>query len=290
MVTTQQDFADEVAWELTILDLALPLTSLSGYNRKLDLRTNDISISFSESLSDYASGQLRTALLPLLFGAAWKVLDISIELALANAGCSPSNRKRWQIEEKASGIGSAGDLPALSPLADVWQALISLYRATKEQRHALVHRRVRVDGKTQELICFDTKGHALVAIDLTEQSAFCRVAQRVAAAAIDGRIHPRAESDLRTQLSRLQRHHSTNIVVPAAYCLPIKVVDDFPVDHTINVPTLKKRIRQTFPEVYYIDLELNLPDGRVLIGELEQAPEEVVSVHLERLPPWLKFN
>lgn len=124
----------------------------------------------------------------------------------------------------------------------------------------------------------------------SEQSAFCRVAQRLAAAAIDGRIHPRAESDLRTQLCLLYPHHRTNIVLPSTYHMPVTVIDDFPTTPQLEIPQFKARIRQTFPAEHYIDLELHLTDGRVLVAELDQAPNEVIRVDLNRLPAWLRFK
>jgi hypothetical protein len=290
MIKTQEELADEIAWELTVLRFVLPVTPLSGFERKLDLRTKNIVIAFSDSMSDDASEQLKLALLPLLFGAAWKVLDISVELALANAACPPTKPGRWTIADKAREIHINGYLPAFSPSSDVWRALRSLYRTTIEPRHALVHRRVTVDAKTKELVCFDPAGRPLIAISPAEQSAFCRVAQRLATAATDGLIHPRAEADLRTQLAVLGRHHATKIQVPSTYRLPVKVVDEFPVDDTIDVPSLKERIRQTFPEDHYIDVELHLSNGRVLIGELDRAPDELAHLNLENLPPWLKFK
>jgi hypothetical protein len=290
VITTPQDFRDEISWELMVLGVALPVAAISGSARTLDLRFNETrTVSFVDSFSDYATIRLRLELLPLLFGAGWKVLDISVEFALASAGHSPARAGRWSIDEKTREIVNVGQIPMLSASPDIWPALRTLYIRTKEARHALVHRRVRVDANTRELTCFDTQRRPLISLSVAEQTAFCGVCQRLATAVIDGFISPRAESDLRNQLLILQRLHGNTVYVPPQYHVPSRVVDNFPADGRIDVLALKARVREVFPTDYYIDLELHVSDGRILNGELEQAPDELVSVDLGNFPFWLRF-
>lgn len=290
MIATQQDFSDEISWELMVLHFALPVTASSGSLRALDLRSNETTtVSFVDSFSDHATSRLRLELLPLLFGTGWKVLDISVEYALASAGRAPARAGRWSIEEKTRQIANVGQIATFSGSSDISPALRALYVATKEARHALVHRRVRVDAETHELTCFDTQHRPLISLSVAEQTAFCGVCQRLGTAVIDGSINPRAESDLRNQLSTLQRLHGTSVHVPAQYHVPSKVVADLPGNARIDVPALKARVRQVFPADHYFDLELHLTDGRILYGELEQAPDELVSVDLDNLPFWLRL-
>ncbi len=53
-----------------------------------------------EVSTSFGGVQRTIELRPLAFGAAWKVLDLLIELALHRASRSP-NGNHWTIEEKA---------------------------------------------------------------------------------------------------------------------------------------------------------------------------------------------
>ena len=105
MITTQSDFEDETAWERTVLILAVPLMPLTASGDVLDLRTGSIattlsSLALSSTVGSAAVEELRNSLLPLLFGAAWKIMDLGLELAFALAGLAPQNGRRWKINEK----------------------------------------------------------------------------------------------------------------------------------------------------------------------------------------------
>jgi hypothetical protein len=164
VIATVSDFDDETAWERTVLSFALPLMPLTASGATFDLRTKNVTISLSENLGENAVEEFRNTLLPLLFGAAWKILDLGLELAYSQAGLVPQNGTRWTIDEKAGNARAGrGTIPGFSPSSDLWLALSSLYASTKETRHALVHRRVRVTG-TRELIGVDRQGVDLVPI------------------------------------------------------------------------------------------------------------------------------
>lgn len=290
MIKTPQEFEDEVAWERTLLGLALPLASLSSSYVNLDLRTGHASAVASSSMSGDAVERMRNAMLPLLFGAAWKILDLAVELALTNDPRVKKPNKRWSIDYKVKEIKTSGILPGISQSPNVWAALRGIYGATTEPRHALVHRRVKIDPMTRELIPFDENGNSLTPLSEAEQVAFVRFAQRLADTVVTGCLGPRASADLEGQLSVLQRHHKFTMPVGLNDGPPVRVRCDFPADNRIDVPSILDRARQVFPSNPLVDLELVLPDGRSLLAELDQAPREVITVDPDALPNWMRFT
>jgi hypothetical protein len=268
MITAQSDFEDETAWERTVLERAIPMMPLrasgTGY---LDLRTRNITTEVSSIIDTYAVEELRNALLPLLFGAVWKITDLALERAFALAGLTPQNGRRWRIDEKAQRAAAhSGNLPGFASKMDVWQALGLLYNGTIEVRHALIHRRVRADPSTRDLTAFDPNGNPLPPLSYNEQMAFCRFAQRIGQAIIEGALRPRVEADLQKQLADLQRHHGVAVRSTATTRPPVRVIDDLPANGQLDIPHILGEAQTTFPGAQYVDLELHLEDGWVLSG------------------------
>jgi hypothetical protein len=290
MITTQYDFENETAWERIVLALAIPVMPLTASGASVDLRTRGISIELTATVGGEAKEALRNSLLPLLFGAAWKTLDLALELAFARAGLAPQNGRRWRIDEKSQHAAAhKGSLPGLSSTTDVWHALGQLYKQTLEIRHALVHRRVQVDHSTRELTGYDSNGAALLPLSYDEQMAFCQLAQRVGQAITEGTLRSRVEADLRKQLADLYRHHGVAVPSNASNRPPVRVIDALPASGQIDVSYLLREARARFPGAQYLDLELKLVDGRSLIGELESAPQGIVTVDSVAPPDWLSF-
>jgi hypothetical protein len=288
MISTVSEFDEEIAWEKTILALSIPLMPLSASGADLDLRTGTISIGLSDSFGAGAVEELRNTLLPLLFGSSWKILDLSLELALAMARIVPDGT-RWLISEKSQlALAHSGSLHGFAQ-NDLWQAYGSLYAGTQQLRHALVHRRVRVNSDTRELTGFDNDGNALQSMTYDEQVAFCRFAQRMAQVIVEGLLRPRVESDLRSQIAVLQRHHGVNVQAASVSRPPVRLIDNFPTNGQLDVPALLNQARTTFPGATYVDVLLHLDDGRTLLGELDSAPIQTETLDIAALPPWLRF-
>jgi hypothetical protein len=146
-----------------------------------------------------------------------------------------------------------------------------------------------VDPSTRDLTGFDSNGVALVPLSYDEQMAFCRLAQRVGQAITEGMLRPRVEADLREQLADLQPHHGVAILSNASNRPPVRVIDDLPASGRIDVPYLLEEARARFPGAQYVDLELRLEDGRSLVGELDSAPQERITVDPADPPDWLSF-
>jgi len=266
----------------------MPLTS-SGAD--LDLRTRNISLGHSDTVGGESVEALRNNLLPLLFGAAWKILDLALELAFAQAELVPKDGSQWRIKPKSRHAAAhRGSLQGLSTKTDVWHALGSLYTQTVEIRHALVHRRVHVDPSTLELTGYDSNGVELLPLSYDEQMAFCQLSQRVRQTITEGTLRPRIEADLRAQLAALQRHHEVAMPSNASNRPPVRVIDDLPESGQIDVPHLLSEARTTFPDAQYVDVKLELEDGRRLVGELESAPQGIVTVDPAAPPDWLSYN
>lgn len=89
---------------------------------------------------------------PLLFGAAWKVLDLLCELTLGQAGVARQGGRylvSFKVEKAANGT-----LASISPFdgrPDLWARIMGTYGATEELRHSLVHRRLIIDPATGEI-------------------------------------------------------------------------------------------------------------------------------------------
>jgi hypothetical protein len=170
------EFADDTAFERLVLDRAMPLLPTSEARSVIDLRGPGVSVAVTPMPARAYVGDAPgtvgvTELRPLIFGAAWKVLDLLVELATG---------KRDTIEEKAR--KAAADLvPAVAPFdgqPDLWMRIMRLYASTKTLRHSLVHRQLKVDAATGRIEGTPRPGEPVPRpITAAEQSAFCRAAQ-----------------------------------------------------------------------------------------------------------------
>jgi hypothetical protein len=150
---------------------------------------------------------------PLLFGTAWKVLDMLVEAALATAGETPDlNHGRWSIggkDGKASKArASVGRPAALNPRP--WQALMLTYVTTVEVRHSLVHRSVFADS-SGSLVGHDRRGNRVRPVTSAEQEALGRAALRASQLVLAAAPDERAEADLTRQLGQLVGVHGVGL-------------------------------------------------------------------------------
>jgi hypothetical protein len=114
MPTTITELDDDTAFERVVLDRAFPLMpSSDGAASIIELGTAGavgvsvtpqnahatVSISTTDHLGQSPDVQIG-AIRPLIFGAAWKVLDLLIELALEQASVPHAYGNRYTIEAK----------------------------------------------------------------------------------------------------------------------------------------------------------------------------------------------
>ena len=131
-------------------------------------------------MSGDAVNSVATALTPLLFGAAWKILDLFVELALNLSGATPK-RRNWTIDEKV--VAAQGGLGLSSLLTDdvaLSRAVLCTYAATHQHRHCVVHRTAEFSSQAVQLTGVDKSGAALRPMAKNELDAFLIIAQEVA--------------------------------------------------------------------------------------------------------------
>lgn len=295
MVSTISEFQQEIAWDRVILERIVELTKLSSRGENLDLRTNSVTLDGGAGIGSGESRvqALKNKILPLAFGAAWKIIDVAAELALVQAGQTPRNPRRWTIDEKVRQVltNPTLALPGFATQHDLLRALWGTYASTTELRHSLVHRKVSVDGSGAVVgVSAGVQNQVATApMTLEEQTAFSRAAMRLVDIVSRQMLSGREEADLRTQLTRLAAHHTAQLVPVQALHEPIRVSADFPKDAKLNLPEFRSKIAKTFPSHVYIDLELTLDETRTIVVELDQAPDEIVELDLLQLPGWARY-
>src|SRR5713226_3422130 len=100
------DFDEASALERDTLLRALPLLALDGHSSataRLDMATDQVGIAMTltETLGPTPVGCVDLLKIrPLLFGAAWKVLDLLLEEAFVQVGVKPSLSRGFSIEQK----------------------------------------------------------------------------------------------------------------------------------------------------------------------------------------------
>jgi hypothetical protein len=297
MIQSTSDFEDATAFERYALDSASNLVPAVG-TASVDLRgtSRTFASGFNDDLTLGGRQQLLADLRPLLFGAAWKVLDLLVELALRGAGEQPDRQHgtEWTIErKKALAFQHSGVCPPLSSEATLWKALCDLYVSTLETRHSLVHRWIRVDPGSGDITGTDRNGASFPTFTAEHQEAFIQVARAAAASVISGSLSPRQRDTLLWQLARLQGHHGHQALGGVEPGLVPRLIADVQrqgTDWIMDVPSLLQQARAAFSQAEQFDVELHVPDGSDIVyeGELETAPQRPQVIDPASPPPWLK--
>ena len=266
------ELLDDVALERTILDAALEARHVSEPGT-IDLRGSTVIVGMLavSSLSGQALDDfVQKIMMPILFGSAWKIVDIVVERSWQAVGGPP----RPTIAAKCSYAQRAAitDLAALlGNDADLAGRIASLYRETLELRHAITHRRTIV-GPHGEV-----SGASGLALLPNELDAFCRLALRVVDCIASG-LTDRLRSEIAWWLNLLQRVHGLG-PLPDAYAprpADIVLVNAWSEGHDWFVDTERaharaRSINSGFP---YAQLRIHAPNGEFATVEvpLETAP------------------
>jgi hypothetical protein len=296
MIQSTSAFVDATAFERYALDSASNVVS-PVETASVDLRgpSRVFARGFKDDLTFGGRQQLLADLRPLLFGAAWKVLDLLIELALHGAGEQPDrgNGTDWSIGgKKTRAAQHDGVCLPLSSEATLWTALCDLYVNTVETRHSLVHRWIRVDSGSGDMAGTDGNGASLPTFSAGDQEAFVQVARAASASVMSGSLSPRQRDTLLWQLARLQSHHGHQVLGGVEPALVPRVIDNVEVQGTdwfVDVPSLLQQARAAFSQAQQFDVELHVPDGSDIVyeGELETAPQIRQVINPASPPPWL---
>lgn len=291
MITNVHNFQQEIAWDQAIIETIVKSTNLTSEGLNLDLRTQTAYLRGNASFGsgDARLAALRREILPLAFGSAWKILDLAAELSIASANQMPL-KGNLTIEDKVRKMTSdqSLELPGIPLQSQVWQDLWTMYGATKEMRHALVHRKVSVDN-AGTLHGTDKQGNPLSPIGQNEQSAFIRSVTRLVGIVISGVATGRELTDLESQLHRSLGKPASQAGTSGELA-PIRIGDKFPENGQLDLTYYKKCAANHFPDHRYVDLELRISEEQTVTVELEQAPDEIVSLDLADLPTWARLN
>lgn len=203
MITTPQEFEQSTAFELYVLETVRPAIEQHG-DPSIDLRGSKtivaVTISITDNPSEASVSRLKDTFAPLLFGAAWKVIDLLLEFALNRGSLSPKGLY-WTIDEKQQhALTGSGDTTVLGCPRTVWATLLRIYAATVEHRHCLVHRTAAVDATSGALEGVDRNNHRLKPLTRDEQIAFAKLASLAARAASKGGMERRSEDHLKYHL------------------------------------------------------------------------------------------
>lgn len=287
-------FADETGFERIVLDRAMPLLPVSEARSVIDLRGGAVGVSVTPATVHAYAGDSTsridlTVLRPLFFGAAWKVLDLLVELALG--GISPP------IEDKTR-MAAQDIVPAIAPFygqQQLWTRLMRTYATTKILRHSFVHRRFKVD-ETTGLLEGTPRGNEPMPHPMTadEQLSFGQAAQGTAEAVIAGKLSRRQRDQFSWVLDQLGGHHGQPPLggSPVHGVIPTVLVDAELLpsgELRVDPVAILNGARQGVLDRDYFDLRVYLEDSRILAGTLEDAPKHPVILGIDNPPNWLQW-
>ncbi len=309
MPTNLTEFADDTAFERYVLDRATPLLPRPHGTSVIELgEAGSVGVSvgaaavrvrvgMGDSTGSSADQLTADDIRPLLFGAAWKVLDQMCELALEEAHMPHNAGWRYTIAFKVTQAAN-GTVPPTPPFdhrPDLWSAVMSTYASTEELRNSLAHRRLVVDTATGNISGVAAPGQLSPApVTMDEQSALCQVAVGVAESVINRALPTRRADQLAWALDRLSSQHGQPPfgASPVQGIVPRIVVQASPGpsnDLTLDFADIDTRARTAVQGVSHYDIEIRLPDGRALTGPLEEATPGQATFPLADPPSWLRW-
>jgi hypothetical protein len=112
---------------------------------------------------------------------------------------------------------------------------------------------------------------------------------------IAGVLTGRQRDQLRWVLDELVAHHEQPSLggSPVHGVIPVVLVDAEPLspdEVAVDPLQVLGRARQATPDPSHFDLRLFLPDGRILMGNLEDAPAHRVAFRIDNPPDWLRWG
>ena len=296
MITSIQEFEEAVLFELLALETFIG-SGESTTSSTLDLTDPDGIVTHCiVSLSDshHAVEEFKNKILPLAFGAGWKVLDLMIELILYQSGFRAPVRgftiTDKQREAQNTNISSSSILGCDSA---TWQSILAIYANTVEHRYCLVHRTANIDENSGEFNGFDRSNNIpLIPLTRIQQFAFAKSAAQVARGIIGGGILSRNEADLKYYLNQLTTHSGAQELPDAALDSSANVVIDFENDgdgYFLDMSITLMRARTALPHTTYFDVMIRNPNDckRHYFGRAEKMPTQKTYVNLSSIPDWL---
>jgi hypothetical protein len=305
--SVREAFTESTALELDLLGRALPLSPLAATGN-VRIRVDEghvhigvaaqpvrvhVSLGVADNIGASPEGCVELlGIRPLLFGTAWKVLDLFMDALMADNQVPTNGLGRYNIAAKVRRARS-GQLAQDLLQRDTWDAVRQVYAATDQLRHSLVHRRVTVDEQGT-LTGHDEQGAALAPkLTLDEQESMARAAQRLGEAASQGPpVDARTQLDLAAWLARLSALHGVTLGAgePLAVIRELTmVVYPHPESGAYLLPVPELWALPNLAGDAAVDLVVEFSDqpGIMARGRLEDAPMELVQLDPAALPDWL---
>lgn len=297
MITSIQEFEEAVLFELLALETFIG-TGESTMSSTLDLTDPDGTVRHhcivSVSNSQHAVDEFKNKILPLAFGAGWKVLDLMIELILNQSGYRPSSVRGFTIAEKQRQAQNRNiSSSILGCDSATWQSILGIYANTVEHRHCLVHRTANIDENSGEFNGVERfNNNPLIPLTRIQQFAFAKSAAQVARGITGGGILSRNEADLKYYLNQLTTHSGAQELPDAALDSSAKLVIDFENDgdgYFLDMSFTLMRARKALPDTTYFDVMIRNPNDskRHYFGRAETMPTQKTYVDLSSMPDWL---
>jgi hypothetical protein len=296
MITSIQEFEEAVLFELLALETFIG-TGESTMSSTLDLTYPDGIVRhhciLSLSNSQHAVDEFKNKILPLAFGAGWKVLDLMNELILNQSGYRPSVRGFTIAEKQRQAQNRNMSSSILGCDSATWQSILGIYANTVEHRHCLVHRTANIDENSGEFNGFERfNNNPLIPLTRIQQFAFAKSAAQVARGITGGGILSRNEADLKYYLNQLTTHSGAQELPDAALDSSAKLIIDFENDgdgYFLDMSFTLMRARTALPDTTYFDVMIRNPNDskRHYFGRAEKMPTQKTYVDLSSMPDWL---
>lgn len=298
----RQEFADDTAYERLVLATIIdPIRPPPGaVFATIDIRGSgprSFARGVHDSLGAGTVESVAARFRPLAFGAAYKILDFIVEMTMRLSG-EPRPRGRWSFVEKTAFIrrGGPARLPApLDSATPYWHRTAQLYAALDQHRHAVVHRRTRLEPNG-DLTGVDPAGAALSPISVSEQDALSRYATTLSDALIEGAASTRRLNLLAWDLDLLNSHHRCGVLgATQPPAVIVNVIDDLLPGElgrwNLDGQRLHAHLREQNLRALDADAELHaVVDGRDVVyrAHLDDLPDATVEVDLAATPRWLR--
>jgi hypothetical protein len=298
----RQDFGDDTAYERLVLETVVdpnkpPPGAVFATNDIRGGGPRNFGRGLHVSAGSGAVESFAARFRPLAFGAAYKILDFMVEMTMRLNG-EPCPGGRWAFTQKARFIGRGRPARLPSPLGsapDLWLRATRLYTAFDEHRHAVVHRRTRVEANG-DFTGSDRTGRPLAPVSVVEQDALSRLAVALAVALIEADASPRQLNTIGWSLDALHRHHGCGVLgATPPPAVIVRVIDDLqlvgPGRWRVDGVKLHVHLREQNLQPIDADAELHAVDGHHEIlyeARLDEVPDATVEVDLAALPAWLR--
>jgi hypothetical protein len=276
-------FGDDTAYERLVLSQLSDVAkiALGQGSATLDIRgpNNLVAIGVHQVVGAGAVQDALRPMEPLAFGAAYKILDLLVELVMDLNG--PVTGRRTMKEKQAFARSPIrGPLPSpLGTARQAWERLARLYDKWLEMRHSLVHRRtvLRGDGTLERL---DSAGSVLEQLPTDPQQHFIAAVHIVSEAVINVSWSPRRANTAEWHLDQLARYHGMPLFGAhfRAETVPRVIANIEQISgrrFQIDRKTVEARGRAAFKDAHDLDLELHASVA---------GADETYLVPLEELP------